>query len=60
MSPKKDPPTGEPGPASHDLVELARALQRDAGMGYRRIAKRLGLNPYTVRDWLRYKRRPWR
>ena len=39
------------------LVDLARTLHDEAGMGYRTIAKRLGVRLYTVRDWLRYRRR---
>ena len=39
------------------LVDLARTLHDEAGMGYRTIARRLGVRLYTVRDWLRYRRR---
>jgi transposase len=47
----------KPPRASDSLVDLARTLHDEAGMGYRTIAKRLGIRLYTVRDWLRYRRR---
>jgi transposase len=50
---------GEPRPRSRHsdaLVNRVRALKA-AGHGYRSVARRLGLSAWTVRDWMRGRRR---
>lgn len=42
---------------SDDLVDRIRAMHEDQNMGYRKIAKALGLSRHTVRDICRYSRR---
>jgi hypothetical protein len=42
---------------SDELVETMRTLHEEKGLGYRRIARMLGLRVYTVRDIVSYRRR---
>ena len=39
-----------------ETVEIARQMH-DGGMGYKRIAKKLGVSVWTIRDWLTYRTR---
>ena len=39
-----------------ETVEIARQLH-DSGIGYKRIAKKLDVSVWTVRDWLTYRTR---
>lgn len=42
---------------SDALVETMRTMHEEDGLGYRRIARLLGLRVYTVRDIVSYRRR---
>ena len=51
---KPEPPTAQ---LSDREVALVRELHELHGWGYRRIAKKMGISRWTVRDYCKYRRR---
>ena len=51
----------KPEPSTEQLsdreVALVRELHERHGWGYRRIAKKMGISRWTVRDYCKYRRR---